>query len=610
MAQIKWEGQSLGDRYKIEEVIGQGGMSAVYKATDPNLKRVVAIKLIHPHLSDNEEFVIRFKEEAAAVAQLRHPNIVQVFDFESDSDMYYMVLEFVAGETLQARLERLNVAERRMPMAEALKFAAQICDAVDYAHQRGMIHRDIKPANVMLDVYGKAILMDFGIAKIIGGQYHTATGATLGTALYMSPEQIRGDRIDERSDIYSIGVTLFEMVSGRPPYEADSAMTLMMMHLNDPVPDLRQVQPDTSAELVALIERALSKDRAERFQSAAEMAAALRKLSDRLESPMDSATVVEYAATDEEPLESAVVEPASPGGPEKIGTIPEAVAPATPRGRPAVQTPDVGRQVAAPAGAEGSVSAWLAKLKGSPLLLAGVAGAILLLIAVVLVSTLSGNDGNDTPAQTLDAQNTPAVLGQGAGGADSGATPTSDATGTAEVLAVGAVQTPEPTATSAPTATAEPPTPTATETRAPTSTPTTQPTATPEPTQVIYTATATSAPTAPPVYTQSPDPYVNIRGITVQGDAYVVDYETLGFTESRDGWHIHFFFNTVPPEQAGVPGAGPWILYYGPNPFTGYRVGDRPADAMQMCARVANADHTLYNAPYSGINTGNCVDLP
>jgi tRNA A-37 threonylcarbamoyl transferase component Bud32 len=617
MAQIKWEGQSLGDRYKVEEVIGQGGMSAVYKATDPNLKRVVAIKLIHPHLSENEEFVIRFKEEAAAVAQLRHPNIVQVFDFDSDGDVYYMVLEFVAGETLQARLKRLNAAGRRMPTVEALKFAAQICDAVDYAHQRGMIHRDIKPANVMLDVYGKAILMDFGIAKIIGGQYHTATGATLGTAVYMSPEQIRGDRIDERSDIYSIGVTLFEMVSGRPPYEADSAMTLMMMHLNDPIPDLRQVQPDTPAELVALIEKALSKDRAERFQSAAEMAAALRRLSERLESPVDSATVVEYRVPDDEQPDRVAVGAAAAGVQSQIGTGPEAVAPASPRGRPAVQPPDVGGPEATPRVAVGPVAGWVAKLKGSPLLLAGVGGVILLLIAVVLVSTLSGNGGNDAAAQALGAQNTPAAQGQvdegqGAGGTDSDATPTRDATATAAALAAGAVQTVEPSATPVPSATAAPPTatPPPTATRAATSTPTTQPTANAEPTQAIYTATPTSTPTAPPAYTQPPDPYVSIRGITVQDNVYVVDYETLRFTESQDGWHIHFFFNTVTPEQAGLPGVGPWIVYYGPNPFTLYSVGDRPADATQMCARVANADHTLYNSGYSGINTGNCANLP
>jgi serine/threonine protein kinase len=191
MEQNNWRGRTLGGRYRIEEILGRGGMSAVYKATDPNLNRVVAVKLIHPHLSDNPEFVVRFKEEATAVAQLRHPNIVQVFDFDNDGDTFYMILEFVPGETLQDRLKRLNAAQRHLSVTDAIKFTAQICDAAEYAHQRGMIHRDIKPANVMLDINGQAILMDFGIAKIVGGQQHTATGATVGTALYMSPEQIR-----------------------------------------------------------------------------------------------------------------------------------------------------------------------------------------------------------------------------------------------------------------------------------------------------------------------------------------------------------------------------------------------------------------------------------
>ncbi len=261
MPQQTWVGETIGGRYKIEELLGKGGMSAVYKATDPNLRRVVAIKLIHPHLSDNPDFVTRFKEEAAAVATLRHPNIVQVFDFNNDGDNFYMVMEFVPGETLQARLKRLNATGRAMDATEMLKYAINLCDAVDYAHKRNLIHRDIKPANLMLDVQGQAILMDFGIAKIIGGQYHTATGATIGTALYMAPEQIKGERVDERCDIYSIGVTLFEMVSGRPPFEANSAMTTMMMHLNDPVPDLRQIQPGTPPELVAIIEKALAKNR-------------------------------------------------------------------------------------------------------------------------------------------------------------------------------------------------------------------------------------------------------------------------------------------------------------------------------------------------------------
>jgi eukaryotic-like serine/threonine-protein kinase len=240
------------------------------------LKRVVAIKMIHAHLSDQHDFVRRFEEEAAAVAQLRHSNIVQVYDFNHDEGMYYIVLEFVPGETLQDRLKRLNKSGRSIPIEDGLRYMAQVCDAVDYAHERGMIHRDIKPANIMLSVYQTAVLMDFGIAKMMGGQQHTATGAVVGTAMYMSPEQIQGERLDERTDIYSLGVTLFEMIGGRPPFEADSAMTLMMMHINDPIPDIRQLKPDVPEDVVAILNMALAKKRANRYSSAAAMEQDLR----------------------------------------------------------------------------------------------------------------------------------------------------------------------------------------------------------------------------------------------------------------------------------------------------------------------------------------------
>jgi serine/threonine protein kinase len=278
MDQPTWIGRTLGGRYRIDALLGQGGMSAVYKATDPNLKRVVAIKLIHPHLSVDPAFVLRFESEAAAVASLRHPNILQVYDFNNDSGIYYMVLEFIPGETLQERLKRLSAGNRQLPVEDALRFTINIADAVGYAHQRGMVHRDIKPANIMLDVQGQAILMDFGIVKILGGDSHTSTGAVVGTALYISPELIRGEVPDHRSDIYSLGVTLYEMLSGRPPFLADSAMTLMMMHLNDPVPDVRGFRPDIHPQVVEIIRKCLSKDRNDRYQSAAELAADLKRV--------------------------------------------------------------------------------------------------------------------------------------------------------------------------------------------------------------------------------------------------------------------------------------------------------------------------------------------
>jgi len=277
MAQSGSTGKTLGSRYQLGQLLGEGGMSAVYKATDPNLRRAVAVKLIHSHLSKDPEFVGRFEEEAAAVAQLKHPNVIQVFDFDHDGDTYYMVLEFVPGETLQNRLRRLSAAGERLPTDEATEIAARISDALDYAHGRGMIHRDVKPANIMLDEQGNPVLMDFGIAKIVGGKFHTVTGTIIGTALYMSPEQVSGVNIDARADLYSLGVVLFEMVSGAPPFNGDSAVTIMMKHVNEPVPDIRQLNPSTPLALQAVIEKALAKDPVDRFQTAREMGAALRR---------------------------------------------------------------------------------------------------------------------------------------------------------------------------------------------------------------------------------------------------------------------------------------------------------------------------------------------
>ncbi len=278
-----WLGRSLNGRYKIEALLGQGGMSAVYKAYDPNLSRAVAVKLIHPHLSSNEDFVWRFKKEAAAVAAFHHPNIVQVFDFNTDADLHYMVLEYIAGQSVQETLKELRKKNARMSIAQALKAALEICDALAYAHRHGTIHRDIKPANIMLDPQGRAVLMDFGIVKIVGSTTHTAAGAVVGTARYMSPEVIRGEPLDERSDLYSLGVTLFEMVSGEPPFDARTAIALLERHIREPVPDIRDSRPEAPAGLSRIIYKAMEKERETRYRSAVEMAVDLRELLDGLE---------------------------------------------------------------------------------------------------------------------------------------------------------------------------------------------------------------------------------------------------------------------------------------------------------------------------------------
>lgn len=266
-------------------------MSAVYKATDPNLKRTVAIKIIHSHLSENPEFVRRFEQEAAAVAQLRHSNIMQVHDFDHDGVTYYIVFEYVPGQSLNQKLQDLRAANQIMPLDEVVHIMTPLCNAVSYAHGQGMVHRDLKPSNVIINPAGQPILLDFGIAKILGDDYvHTATGATVGTAQYMAPEQVLGEKVDHRADIYSLGVMLYEMAAGRPPYEGNSAITVMMKHVNEPVPDVRLFNDDLPPVYNAILEKALAKNPNDRYNSANDLAAALQGSPDAPAAPIAAAS--------------------------------------------------------------------------------------------------------------------------------------------------------------------------------------------------------------------------------------------------------------------------------------------------------------------------------
>ncbi len=281
-----WIGKTIGGRYKIHDLLGRGGMSSVYKAEDPNLQRTVAVKIIHPHLSENPEFVKRFEQEAAAVAKLRHPNIMQVHDFNHDNGVYYIIFEYIPGQPLDARLKNLSEAHIRMPIQDAVKLMIPLCDAVAYAHGRKMIHRDLKPSNVMVDLLNQPILLDFGIAKIIGGDLvHTATGATVGTAAYMAPEQVLGEEINHQADIYSLGVILYEMAAGHPPYEGNSPLTIMMKHVNEPLPDIRLSNSNLPTAFATVLAKALAKKPQDRYESATEMALALRDLEQQVATP-------------------------------------------------------------------------------------------------------------------------------------------------------------------------------------------------------------------------------------------------------------------------------------------------------------------------------------
>ncbi|MEP7358988.1 MAG: serine/threonine-protein kinase, partial [Anaerolineales bacterium] len=270
-------GQTIG-KYRVIEHLGRGGMAEVYKAYQPNLDRYVALKLMHAFLAADQDFISRFEREAKNVAALRHPNIVQVYDFDVHNGTPFMVMEYIEGGTLKSHLEDLMRAGQKQTLAEAIHIVGEIGQALSYAHSRQMIHRDVKPANVLLEKTGRVILTDFGIAKILTGPSYTVTGATIGTPAYMSPEQGLGRPGDHRSDIYALGVMLYQLATGQLPYEADTPLAVMLKHVNEPLPLPRTFKADLPEGIERIILKAMAKNPDDRFQSADEMLDQLRNL--------------------------------------------------------------------------------------------------------------------------------------------------------------------------------------------------------------------------------------------------------------------------------------------------------------------------------------------
>ena len=260
-------GEVLSGRYELEELIGTGGMSSVYRAHDQLLDRKVALKVLHQQYAGDEEYVERFRREARSVATLSHPNIVTVIDRGEHGDRQFIVFEYVEGENLKRLIERRGPA----PVSTALELAMQIARGLSFAHQQGLIHRDVKPQNVLMNGDGQAKVTDFGIARSLDVKHGmTQTGTVLGTSDYIAPEQAQGQRVDEHTDVYSLGVVLYELLTGEVPFPGENFVAVAMRHINEEPPSIRDKRPDVPVRVEAAVHRAMAKDPEARFQTMAE----------------------------------------------------------------------------------------------------------------------------------------------------------------------------------------------------------------------------------------------------------------------------------------------------------------------------------------------------
>ncbi len=429
--------QRIGERYELRRAIGIGGMARVYLAHDHRLNREVAAKILDPALAADPTFVERFRREAQASAALNHPNIVTIFDTGATEDSYFIAMEYVPGPNLKEVLQ----ARGPLPEADALAIGAQIAAALATAHHHGLIHRDIKPHNVLLAPDHRVKVTDFGIARAAGASSLTATQAVMGSAQYLSPEQALHQPVDGRSDLYSLGIVLYELLTGNPPFAGDSLVAVAMMQVHTQPPSLRALRPDLAPETEAVVMRALEKDPAARFPTA-----------DAMRDALDAARQRVLGAR--EMTAALLLPPQSPVPP--VATRHAAFPP---------------RMPTAPPGS--------ARRSRPPL-------ALLVLIPLVLLLGVGGwllsRRSDATPITTA----TPPVATRAASSGQPTLLPAPTATPAVTVA---------PPAALLPTA---PPAPTAAATAVP------APTAVPVPTTVPATPTPLPVPTAPPVPTQPP----------------------------------------------------------------------------------------------------------
>jgi len=292
---------SLYGRYQIRQEIGRGGMARVYLAFDPTFRRQVAVKVLPPHYLDNPLLRARFEREARLIATIEHPAIVPVYDFGEQEEQLYLVMRYMPGGSLAG-----VIRQGPFSLVKAAELMTVLAPALDAVHAQGIVHRDLKPGNVLLDAFGNPALSDFGIAHLSDATIELTGDAIIGTPAYMSPEQVRAEvELDGRSDIYSLGIILFEVLTGRQPYQAATPMSVAMRHLTDPTPEIFRLRPELPESLQAVLDRALAKDRERRYPKASEMAFDLRTLVDAY--PIKSLYPVVSSPTEEK-------QPVSPSG--------------------------------------------------------------------------------------------------------------------------------------------------------------------------------------------------------------------------------------------------------------------------------------------------------
>ena len=282
----------VNPNFRISELIATGGMANIYRGVQVSLDRPIAVKRLHPHLTSNIDFVARFEKEAKSVARLRHENIVSIIDFGKDEEGYYLAMEYVEGKNLKEILK----TEKKVPAEIGIIIAEEVAQGLRYAHSAGLVHRDIKPANIMLSSYGGVKITDFGIAKFANDVTITATGSMIGSPAYMSPEHVRGIDLDSRSDLFSLGIVLYEILCGQKPFPGENYQEVITKILAEEPKSLLQIAPELSVGLVEIVHRLLAKEKIRRYQNSEDLLMDLKRQHDFYEIQLAPILISEYLA--------------------------------------------------------------------------------------------------------------------------------------------------------------------------------------------------------------------------------------------------------------------------------------------------------------------------